>query len=405
MAFRPIAITVFITLGALVGCGGDTGSGSATGGGGTGNSSSGGTGNSSSGGAAGSSIGGAAGSSGGAAGSGGSVSLDQLASELAKTECGLYEKCVGQAISVFFGDEDCVTVTTSRVENGGLSQLETAVDSGKVSYDPALAAQCLADIAARTCDELDNRSSDICEQAVAGTVPLDGDCQFDFDCQGKNYCKFSGSCPGKCAPREAAGGSCNQNDDCQDGLVCSKQTNACVKPAAANESCGGGVAPDCASALFCVGADAQSGQAGTCQATADVFSATSGQTCSWAAGPLCAGDLACVYSSVTGPNPTGTCQAKVASGAACKTVSIPNQCPSGEYCAGPTTSLDGTCTAKPAAGEPCATTPIGTVCAAYTRCESGNCVALQANGGPCSQDAVCYSEHCVQGGCKINACN
>jgi hypothetical protein len=334
-------------------------------------------------------------------GTSGTVPLDQLAPELAKTECGLYEKCVGSVFGVLLGGEDCVTLTERRIDNGGVGALSAAVNAGTVKYDGAKAAACLKEIAGRDCSQLDDRSSETCDQAAEGSVAVGGDCNYDFDCQGLNYCKFSGSCPGKCAPHEAAGGTCAKNDDCQDGLICSKQ-NACVKPAALGEACGGGVQPDCASTLFCIGDDAKAQKAGTCQDVATAFSAKAGDTCSYATGPLCTSDLVCVYDAgVT----SGTCQAKVASGAACKRVAVPGQCPSDPYCDGSGQTLDGTCKQLPGDGQPCAQTPIGNLCAAYTRCQNGSCVSLQGDGGPCSQDDVCYSQRCVQGVCKANACN
>jgi hypothetical protein len=330
------------------------------------------------------------------------VSLDDLPTEVAKAQCALYERCYGPVFSLFTGGEDCVTLTVERVKNGSVGQMQAAVAAGTLKYDPALAATCLSEIAAKACDALTDRLGDACDQAAEGSAAVGEDCSYDFDCKGTAFCKFDGGCPGKCTERLAAGASCSSDDDCQDGLVCGGATQACVKPAAVGQPCGGSVAPDCAPMSLCMGDDSSQQQAGTCKAFSEVFAGKAGDGCSYADGNLCAGDLSCVYDAP--PPATGKCAAKVGSGAACKRLSVPQSCPAGEYCDGTGAATDGTCKALPGAGQPCAKVLGDDTCAPYARCEGGTCVALQHNGGPCANDDTCYSETCVGGTCKVNAC-
>lgn len=334
-------------------------------------------------------------------GGGKTISIGQLPGEAAKAQCELYEKCLGELYSVFNAGEDCVTVTTERVKNGEIGQLQAAVDSGKAKYDGELAARCIDDIRNRSCDQLSNRLSANCDQAAEGSTPSGGDCSYDVECKGAAFCKFDASCPGKCTERQPAGGGCEKSDHCQDGLVCG-DSQACVKPKLTGEACGGGVEPDCGPLLLCVGDDAGSSKTGTCKAFSEVFGGQAGAECEYATGALCTPGLTCVYDAL--PPAKGKCAAPVASGAACKRLSIPGSCPAAEYCDGPATSLDGTCKALPGPGEKCVKVLDDDKCAAYARCQGGTCVALQANGGPCTSASVCYSETCAKGSCKVNAC-
>jgi hypothetical protein len=120
-------------------------------------------------------------------------------------------------------------------------------------------------------------------------------------------------------------------------------------------------------------------------------------------GPLCNPDLSCVILSVT-PAIRAECRKAVSAGASC-TVGFPDPCPSGNYCKAPQNTLDGTCTARPGDGVACASGPFGgdaDICALDARCDGGTCRARQNLGGTCVTDAVCFSEHCVDGKCALD---
>jgi hypothetical protein len=111
-------------------------------------------------------------------------------------------------------------------------------------------------------------------------------------------------------------------------------------------------------------------------------------------------------------DPPLSCAARVGSGEACR-LAFPDQCPEDEYCnltpAGVMLGVvDSTCVPRPAAGEPCGGLN-SDVCAANARCnpgaDSNDCKALTEIGGGCNVDAVCYSDHCVDGTCaSANSC-
>lgn len=344
---------------------------------------------------------------GGAAGSGGAagIPLADVPAKLASTYCSLYEKCYGPLSALFSPGEDCVTRTQRSIEDGSFSKLQGEIDAGNAVYNADKAQGCLDELAARSCDKLLQRDSPACDATVEGTVDIGGDCTIDADCKGKAYCKAGASCPGKCAALQSAGGDCQTDDQCQDGLACDETTKKCVTPAAKGQPCKGGSEPDCAPPLLCIGDDESKGQTGTCVDWHDLLTAKAGASCDFLNNQWCENGIPCVAQSVS---PTGavtaTCGQKVAAGAACK-AAVPDQCPDGQYCALQPQSIDGTCTPLPKEGEACAGLGGGT-CGAYLRCDASSqtCKPLQRLGEACTDDMFCYSNHCASGGCAPIGC-
>jgi hypothetical protein len=103
-----------------------------------------------------------------------------------------------------------------------------------------------------------------------GRLFNDAACVVTAQCQ-SGYCdRADDQLCGKCTDRHGPGGACDQNADCASGLVCT--SGACAAPpatAALGQPCGA-PAPDCQSALYCVGTTAR-----TCQAALT----TAGATC------------------------------------------------------------------------------------------------------------------------------
>jgi hypothetical protein len=333
--------------------------------------------------------------------SGGSSSIpaSDLPSAVAKMQCDLLKKCFGSYFDLAMGGEDCLTVTTKRMENGSIAQVQASIDAGTVKYDASLAAACLSELGGRSCDALAQRTNDTCDKALTGTLAVGAECSYDFECEGKTYCNRASGCPGKCTALEPAGGSCTRDDACQDGLVC--HSGACVTPAAHGAACEGGSAPQCTPSYLCIGSTQTA--PGTCRSVSEIFNAQSGASCSYQDGTLCASGLSCAYDAA--PPATGTCTAMVASGAACKVLAVPSMCPDGEYCAAGSGALDGTCKPLPGEGQACVQVLGDDTCAAYFRCDNGTCTALKPNGQSCSGDSVCYSETCTGGVCKIDGCS
>lgn len=353
--------------------------------------------------------GGSSGSSGaaGAAGSGGTagIPLADAPAKLAAAYCSLYAKCYGSLWSVFEPGEDCVTRTEKQIEDGSFSKLQGEVDAGKVIYHADKAQACLDAVAARSCDQLLQRDMPACDATVEGTVDTGGACTIDADCKGQAYCKSGATCPGKCAPLESAGGDCQSDEQCQDGLACDTTTKKCVKPAAKGQACKGGTEPDCAPPLICLGNNDSKGQTGVCMDWHNVLVSKAGQSCDPLNFKWCENAVPCVVQSVgTGGTLVASCGQKVAAGAACK-ASVPDQCPTGQYCKLGAQSISGTCTPLPTSGQPCAGSSTDQ-CAAYLRCDPATttCKPLQRLGEACTGDMFCYSGHCASGGCAPPGC-
>ena len=333
-----------------------------------------------------------------------SVPLQEVPAKYAGALCQAYSACLGPLAEIYLPGEDCVQRTTDMVEDGWGS-IEAGVEAKRIKYDGTKLDKCIAELEARTCDELLEREPEACSAAFEGTVADGEDCSQSEECLGLAYCSFDGSCPGTCQARETTGGACKSDSQCASGLVCSKATERCVTPAGEGEPCGG-AEPECVPGFFCKGANEDDGTPGTCRGFDEVFAGGAGDACSITETQLCAPGFACGIDAVTAEGVLeATCTAKVGSGDACQ-IAFPDMCPPDEYCnvpGGLPVTLEGTCTARPEAGEDCAAaTPfdmVGTICAPYARCDGGKCRALAGLGESCEGSAVCLSEHCQGGAC------
>jgi hypothetical protein len=126
--------------------------------------------------------------------------------------------------------------------------------------------------------------------------------------------------------------------------------------------------------------------------------------CNFLNGTLCEVGLSCVLTSAT---PTFECQTATDSGAAC-TLSFPDHCPDGEWCAGLDPDggdIDGTCRPIPGDGEACANYLGDPECEAGLACDhetdptNPTCTTVESIGGNCNSDAGCYSGVCDYGSC------
>lgn len=335
-------------------------------------------------------------------GGGEDVPVEDLPRAWAETFCSAVTECVGPTLAeLFLGASDCVTTFEYGFEDGAMADLQSAIDSGRVSYDSSKVGDCLAEIEASGCAALDNPMPDACNEALEGTVEDGGDCSLDFECMGRSFCdRAPGTCPGECSPPRAAGGDCTDNAHCEAGLVCSNETSRCVAPAGVGEPCEQGE-PQCESGLLCIGADDDAGTPGSCRTRGEVFVAAEGETCDLEGGTWCQEGLSCVITEASLAGVTLECQAEVAAGASCF-VGLPDQCPSDQYCAGHNLMLgmpEGTCEPLPGSGDPCAEVFLGARCAADHVCVSDVCRPVQRNGESCMDDSQCYSGNCDGGAC------
>lgn len=335
----------------------------------------------------------------GGEGSGSGLPLAELPTEYAAALCKAYTTCNGDLYAIFLPGEDCATNISAQLAEE-LATLPHAVDAGRIAYDPVKAQACIDEIAAGDCATLSQRASATCQAALSGSVPEDGDCELNEECQKDLYCKIGDACPGTCSPLEAAGRACSADGQCMSGLKCGA-TGLCVAPAEAGGACNQGE-PDCTAGYVCLGDNADQGTPGECVAIEDAFAGETGDACSLTR--LCKTELSCEIEAVSPI--AGTCVEHVAADAACQ-VAVPDECPTNQYCKlGINPLADGACTVRPAAGEPCAQGLGGaTLCAAYARCDGGVCRELAAAGEGCSASATCYSGRCENGACVAgNGC-
>jgi hypothetical protein len=336
---------------------------------------------------------------GGGGGGGGNVAVEDVPGLLAASICDVFTTCIGDTLAAVFFGGDCAGRFERQFRNQEFGSFEEAIAAGTLVYDGTKVDDCLAAIEALGCDFGSDRIPAVCEEAFAGTVPPGMPCSLDAECMGDGFCSISSMCPGVCATLVAAGGECEDSDQCGRGLVC-QGDGTCGTPAGAGEQCGGMTDIECEGGLDCMGEGADT--PGTCGSIGSLFTATMGMPCNPDGGPLCVEGLSCAVTGITGMMPVLECVGTVGSGAACQT-SIPDMCPDNEYCNADIEmgTFMGTCTPLPGPGMPCAAAIFGAQCASGSGCdESGStptCRTIQDNGGACADDAICYSEHCDTG--------
>lgn len=326
----------------------------------------------------------------------------------AQAYCDVLTRCLPPAIAdLVFGGADCESSVLASLEDGESMDLQNAVDAGRVIYDPTKVDTCFEMLSTLECTM---QASSVLEQGacgeiLTGTVAAGGDCGLSAECLGATFCDRTAGCPGVCTPQRGAGETCSDDDECAEPTSCDGETKKCATAGQADDTCGGGVAPDCGLGFMCVGDDADTMTAGTCKAIDEVFAAAEGAACDFDTGQLCVDGLSCVV-TITGMGAGATtefaCAPKVAAGAACG-FAIPPQCPSGEYCDGTDPmagDVEGTCTALPGDGEACVP-QYGAPCAGDLVCDTdGLCHPLGRIGDKCVSGAGCASGRCVSGTCQ-----
>jgi len=343
---------------------------------------------------------------------GGSVAIEELPTELGRALCQAQEDCAPFFYSIAFANLDCTALLSQRLEEASLSQIQAAVAAKTVTYDATLARSCVSAVSTGACGVLDNQLPDACRQALTGTVASGGACDIDAQCAGSSRCQVDGNtCPGTCAPLASAGVACEKDGDCAFGLICSKATTHCTKPAALGESCQGGSATQCAAGLLCIGNDDEQMSAGKCSTTAATLIKKEGERCDLQQGPWCTTGLSCVVESYSLQEQTlsASCHPIAAAGGECG-LGIPGDCPAGQYC--PLDFADillgrvtAQCNALPGEGEACAPALALSRCAGALVCDTTTtplqpvCVSARSLGQACSGDELCHSQHCVNQVC------
>jgi hypothetical protein len=320
--------------------------------------------------------------------------------------CAEIEDCFdAHSLQQLYGKAGCKGQLLAKAEDKDWAALEDAVDDGRVKYDSGKLDRCLDQIKGLGCDIATSRAlnSDYCDQVFRGTVERGGECVVNAECKGVSFCKMTDKCPGKCSALLKAGDDCADNDDCENGLLCTK-AKTCAAPAKDGDACGGDVGGECAPGLACIGAKEDPSTAGTCRALADVFTGKLDDDCDFDTGKLCRTGLSCVARS-SGGTVSLKCEEPVGSGDACH-FGAPSPCPDGEYCDADIRAgvLDGKCRTLPKAGEECLTIAADSPCAAGSICDVDHrCHPVNRLGQPCVSDAGCASERCEDQKCVKKA--
>jgi len=329
--------------------------------------------------------------------------IDGVPAAYADIACDNLSRCSAQAIIDLFVGADCEAQLAAEIEDSQLTAWKAAIAAGTLVYDRSKLGACLDALVAQGCELFTSRMPDACEEALAGQVAADGDCNVSVECAGPTYCRVEDACPGSCAARTGAGTPCDHDEACQDGLSC--QRGSCAAVAGDGEPCEGDGAGECRLGLLCVGEDDDTGTPGTCKQFEAIFTEALGEECDVDTGALCQEGLSCAVESIGIGGATLRCVEPSASGAPCS-FGIPSPCPDGEYCDANISSsgADGDCVPLPGMGEPCADQPFGLSCEEGLTCIDGTCGQQRRLGAPCADDRECVSNRCAGGACEAPLC-
>jgi hypothetical protein len=275
-------------------------------------------------------------------------SAEDACNAYAEAACAKLDSCAKVYIQIEFGDK---ATCLARAKLGCLPSLN-APGTGTTTAQISSCASALPD--ASCADVLGRKMPEACK-TVAGTRADGVACADDSQCVHELCRKPKGAACGVCSSPSAAGGACQSDGDCDDGLTCSH--DVCTPFGAAGASCD--ETHPCNPTLVC--------KSGTCATPP-------------ALGSPCTDTLECGLIEGAVCHPTKKVCATLgiaAAGAAC------------EELTGDTFSI----------------------CGAKGTCKSKVCLAAAADGQPCDDEAgpKCTSPAtCTGGVCKItdpSACN
>lgn len=303
------------------------------------------------GGAGGGTAGGGAGGGGG--GTGGPVPFDELCDRLQTGLCGVLDRCGAFSdagnCDMFLGGSSCA------------AQQVSSIDAGRVRYDGAQAATCLASLSSATCDLAVLNGSPACDLTFVGLVPSGGVCANDGECAGGHFCRGNMlACGGICTAKIAVGQPVTFGETCVDGAV--RFNGVCSLPVGGRGTpCdnpdGGFDTLPCAEPSFCASyTQADGGRTRACGVSDGV------------AGGVCSDRDA----GVSGCGGFTNCD-----------------------------TMTNRCLALAGVGATCPARQFGSTCKVDLWCNGGvapaTCQPLSATGGPCVSDSSCRDGVCNGG--------
>jgi hypothetical protein len=172
-------------------------------------------------------------------GGGGSVALEDLGMELAVASCGVQFECctdaeiMAQYMGIEFDgapvetEQQCVAFSNAVFASFAVAQYQDSIAMGRMEYDGAAAADCIAAIASLSCAAYSTGDISVtgsnCRPFVIAKVADGGGCTQDHECTSDN-CEGASTplggpnTDGVCKPIPTAGQSCEEN--CTSGLYC-----------------------------------------------------------------------------------------------------------------------------------------------------------------------------------------
>jgi hypothetical protein len=182
------------------------------------------------------------------------IAFENLSTELSKNYCALaFSCCTPMEQTELFGsfpmppktEEECVTTFKEFYDMFVTTGLKAGLDAGRLKYDGALAASCLAKVDGE-CSALGSSGltavDPTCDTVFSGLVADGGECAQDNECATKgSFCAIpQGMMLGKCQPLPKEGEVC-PSYQCADGLVCGSvnMVDTCIKPVADGQACSG----------------------------------------------------------------------------------------------------------------------------------------------------------------------
>ncbi len=188
-------------------------------------------------------------------GDNGTIDIDSLGLELALASCSVQFECCTDAeiMASYMGltfegqpittEQQCVDLGTAVFTSFGVTQYKKSIATGRMEYDGAAAADCVAAMNRLTCNDYNDSLDAIvafgCRPFVLARTADGGACTEDYECitencAGEDRDDNGNNIDGTCQPMPTDGQTCD--DNCADGLYCGSDltsSNTC-RPLKAN---------------------------------------------------------------------------------------------------------------------------------------------------------------------------
>ena len=151
--------------------------------------------------------------------------IGQVASEIAGALCDNVAACYGAGVEIVMQGADCKQTNTDLFQDLFVDALEQSVKDGTITYDPLLAADCVAELAKASTDAgfkcLDvGKAAEKCKSALGKLGKANALCAHSFECQENLFCDTAAQCPGKCTAFLGTNAPCADSTLCGVGLTC-----------------------------------------------------------------------------------------------------------------------------------------------------------------------------------------